>query len=97
MNLEFGVSRDAADADLVVGADGVNSLIRAGPEHSARVAEGLQVRLVRHGPRLRRVHLHLQETEYGLFQVHAYPFDAKTSTFIVECTEDTWRRAGSTG
>jgi anthraniloyl-CoA monooxygenase len=29
-----------------------------------------------------------------MFQVHAYPFDADTSTFIVECTEDTWRSAG---
>jgi anthraniloyl-CoA monooxygenase len=29
-----------------------------------------------------------------MFQVHAYPFDAQTSTFIVECTEATWRRAG---
>jgi anthraniloyl-CoA monooxygenase len=26
--------------------------------------------------------------------VHAYPFDAKTCTFIVECPEDAWRRAG---
>ena len=33
-------------------------------------------------------------TEHGLFQVHAYPFDADTSTFIVECTEATWRAAG---
>jgi anthraniloyl-CoA monooxygenase len=30
----------------------------------------------------------------GLFQVHAYPFDAHTCTFIVECPEDAWRRAG---
>jgi anthraniloyl-CoA monooxygenase len=30
----------------------------------------------------------------GLFQVHAYPFDARTCTFIVECPEDAWRRAG---
>ena len=29
-----------------------------------------------------------------MFQVHAYPFDADTSTFIVECAEETWRAAG---
>src|SRR5262249_30638976 len=29
-----------------------------------------------------------------LFQVHAYPFEEGRSTFIVECHEDTWRRAG---
>jgi anthraniloyl-CoA monooxygenase len=33
-------------------------------------------------------------TEHGMFQVHAYPFDAETSTFIVECTEGTWQAAG---
>jgi anthraniloyl-CoA monooxygenase len=35
-----------------------------------------------------------RETEHGFFQVHGYPFDAGTSTFIVECNEATWRRAG---
>src|SRR5205085_7347162 len=33
-------------------------------------------------------------TEHGLFQVHAYPFEAATSTFIVECNQATWERAG---
>ncbi|HXJ63152.1 MAG TPA: FAD-dependent monooxygenase, partial [Actinomycetota bacterium] len=33
-------------------------------------------------------------TPHGLFQVHAYPFDARTSTFIVECNQATWERAG---
>ncbi|MBW3664231.1 MAG: FAD-dependent monooxygenase [Actinobacteria bacterium] len=35
-----------------------------------------------------------RETDHGLFTVHAYPFDAGFSTFIVECDHDTWRRAG---
>src|SRR6185503_15347537 len=35
-----------------------------------------------------------RENEHGLFQVHAYPFEKNLSTFIVECHEDTWRRAG---
>ena len=34
-----------------------------------------------------------RETEHGLFQVHSYPFDEHTSTFIVECQEPTWRAA----
>jgi anthraniloyl-CoA monooxygenase len=33
------------------------------------------------------------ETQHGLFQVHSYPFDESTSTFIVECAEPVWRRA----
>jgi anthraniloyl-CoA monooxygenase len=35
-----------------------------------------------------------RENEAGLFQVHAYPFDAQTSTFIIECTDEVWRKAG---
>src|SRR5690606_30930339 len=34
------------------------------------------------------------ESEYGLFQVHAYPFEGGRSTFIVETHEETWRAAG---
>src|SRR6202008_2029637 len=36
----------------------------------------------------------IRENDHGFFQVHAYPFDAKMSTFIVETDEDTWRNAG---
>jgi anthraniloyl-CoA monooxygenase len=35
-----------------------------------------------------------KQTRHGLFRVHAYRFHADGSTFIVECREDTWRRAG---
>ena len=34
------------------------------------------------------------ETPHGLFQVHAYPYDDGMATWIVECTEATWRAAG---
>jgi anthraniloyl-CoA monooxygenase len=33
-------------------------------------------------------------TPHGLFRVHAYRYHERGSTFIVECREDTWRRAG---
>ena len=35
-----------------------------------------------------------KETEAGLVQVHAYPFDEHTSTWIVEAPEHTWRALG---
>ncbi len=35
-----------------------------------------------------------RENEHGLFQVHAYPFSGTTSTFIVECDEQSWLNAG---
>jgi hypothetical protein len=37
-----------------------------------------------------------KDTPYGLFAVHAYRYHVDGSTFIVECREDTWRRAGLT-
>ncbi|MFF1701451.1 bifunctional salicylyl-CoA 5-hydroxylase/oxidoreductase [Streptomyces sp. NPDC058252] len=36
----------------------------------------------------------VEERDFGTVQVHAYPFDATRSTFIVEIDEDSWRRAG---
>ena len=36
----------------------------------------------------------IAETEHGVFQVHGYPYGNTMSTFIVETSEETWRRAG---
>ena len=35
-----------------------------------------------------------RENEHGLFQVHSYPFNGTTSTFIIECDEASWLKAG---
>ena len=35
-----------------------------------------------------------QPTEWGLFQVHAYPFSSTHATWIVECSRATWKAAG---
>jgi anthraniloyl-CoA monooxygenase len=86
-----------ADHDLVVAADGVNSTARR------LLAERLRPTLQPHRSRYvwfgtDRVFdaftFVFRATEHGMFQAHAYPFDAATSTFIVECPEATWRAAG---
>jgi anthraniloyl-CoA monooxygenase len=85
------------DADLVVGADGVNSLVRRAyePHFRTRIApEGCKYAWFGTPLVFDAFTFVFRETEHGLFQVHAYPFDERTSTFIVECREDTWRRAG---
>jgi anthraniloyl-CoA monooxygenase len=83
--------------DLVVAADGVNSLTRR------VLADELRPTLDVHRTKFAWFGTDMvfdaftflfRENEHGLFQVHAYPFDAGTSTFIVECPEDVWRRAG---
>jgi anthraniloyl-CoA monooxygenase len=102
VRLRFGeeiadVAALAADADLLVGADGVNSLVRrtyadvfgerVGPQGCKYAWFGTDLVLD-------AFTFVFKETEAGLVQVHAYPFDERTSTWIVECPEHTWRALG---
>jgi anthraniloyl-CoA monooxygenase len=104
---ELGVGlqfrRDVTDpaelppADLVVGADGVNSLLRRAHREAFRpTLEVHPTRYVWFGTDFAfdAFTFIFRQSEHGLFQVHAYPYDARASTFIVECHESTWRRAG---
>jgi anthraniloyl-CoA monooxygenase len=87
----------ALDADLVVGGDGVNSAVRrAHADALGPTITPYPSRFVWFGTDLvfDAFTFLFRETEHGMFQAHAYPFDAETSTFIVECNEDVWRRAG---
>jgi anthraniloyl-CoA monooxygenase len=86
-----------AGCDLVVAADGVRSVLRAAnaaalgttfsPTASKYVWFGADVAL----PVFTFI---FTPTPHGLFQVHAYPYDAHRSTFIVETSEAAWRSAG---
>ena len=85
------------DYDLVIGADGVNSLVRQAYEsHFQPTLVTGKAKFIWFGTDkvLDAFTFIFRENEHGLFQVHAYPFDGTTSTFIVECAEDVWRRAG---
>ncbi|HVF53525.1 MAG TPA: FAD-dependent monooxygenase [Actinomycetota bacterium] len=84
-------------ADLVVAADGVHSLTRKVYEKHfrPRVVHG-RSRFVWFGTTMPfdSFTFIFRTNAHGLFQVHAYPFDGTTSTFIVECNEDVWANAG---
>ena len=84
-------------ADLIVGADGINGLARR------TYGDFFKPQVVTHPTKyvwfgsdmpLDAFTFIFRRNDDGLFQVHAYPFDAHTCTFIVECPEDAWRRAG---
>ncbi len=88
---------DFADADLIVGADGINSKIRnryaAQFKPTVQVAQNRFVWLGTHRVFEAFTFIFVQ-TEFGWFQAHAYRFNRDTSTFIVETTDANWRAAG---
>jgi anthraniloyl-CoA monooxygenase len=84
-------------ADLIVVSDGINSALRT--KHAAHFQPSLDWRKCKFtwlGTTLPMdaFTFWFETTEHGVFQVHAYPFEEGLGTFIVECTEDTWRKAG---
>jgi len=83
--------------DLVVGADGSNSLVRnALAEQFAPGVELLTNRFAWYGTpqRFDCLTLTFRESEHGDFVAHHYRHSTSMSTFVVECGETTWRRAG---
>ena len=84
-------------ADIIVAADGINSAIRTElatefqPDLDARTS-----RFVWLGTTLPldAFTFLVVENEHGVFQAHCYRFDARMSTFIVECDQASWRAAG---
>ena len=87
----------ASDPALLVGADGVNSTVRERfkeyfqPELSVRPNKYIWygTHQLFHG-----LTLVFRETPAGVFAAHSYKFNQTTSTFIVECDEQTWHKAG---
>ncbi|MEO1232557.1 MAG: bifunctional salicylyl-CoA 5-hydroxylase/oxidoreductase [Myxococcota bacterium] len=86
------------DFDVVVAADGLNSRVRAereadfGPEIERRKCKF--VWLGTHQKFDDAFTFIFEDTPKGWVWAHAYQFDAETATFIVECSEETWRRYG---
>jgi anthraniloyl-CoA monooxygenase len=87
----------ASSSDLLVGADGINSTVRQ--KYEQFFEPSLSVRTNKYiwygtNQLFHGLTLTFRETEAGVFAAHSYKFNKTTSTFIVECDEETWRRAG---
>ena len=85
------------DCDLLVGADGANSLVRQ--TYSGFFQPSIDVRQNKYlwlgaHQRFDGLALTIREAEAGLFITHSYRFSPTTSTFIVECPPETWLKAG---
>ena len=96
---EFTSTEDyRKDYDLVVGADGINSLVRR--EYGHVFKPDVDQRLCKFvwlGTHQRfddAFTFIFEKTEHGWVWAHVYQFDGDTATFIVECLPDTWDRWG---
>ncbi|HEY0001455.1 MAG TPA: FAD-dependent monooxygenase [Actinoplanes sp.] len=86
-------SASLGDADLVVAADGAGSRTRErDAEHFGTDIEVGRNKYIWLGTRyvFRTFTFGFELTPAGWIWFHAYPFDDRTSTFIVECTPSTW-------
>jgi 2-polyprenyl-6-methoxyphenol hydroxylase-like FAD-dependent oxidoreductase len=86
--------------DLIVGADGLNSLVRRGfePEFGASVSHSAN-HFAWYGTskRFETLSQTFVETELGAFNAHHYRYAPDMSTFLVECDPATWQRYGFAG
>jgi anthraniloyl-CoA monooxygenase len=87
----------AATHDVVVAADGLNSVVRSTFAESFRPT--LDLRACKYmwlgtDKVFDAFKFYVLQTPYGVMQVHGYPYDASGSTFIVEMNVDVWRAAG---
>jgi anthraniloyl-CoA monooxygenase len=84
-------------ADLIVGADGVNSAVRRRhaevfqPDIDVRPAKFIWLGTTFPFDAFTFV---IVENGHGVFQAHAYRFEEGLSTFIVECDPLSWQNAG---
>jgi anthraniloyl-CoA monooxygenase len=88
------------EADLVLAADGANSLTRHlyAEQFQPEIEMGrnkyiwLGTHRLFHG-----LTFTFRQHESGAYAAHSYKFNGSTSTFIAELSEETWRRAGYEG
>ncbi|MFT6363337.1 MAG: anthraniloyl-CoA monooxygenase [Planctomycetota bacterium] len=89
--------KEVGDVDLIVAGDGINSMIRTKfaehfkPSFDWRPNHFCWLGTTRP---LDAFTFIFKESEHGLFCVHAYPYEDGTTTWIVECQDDVFQRAG---
>ena len=85
------------EADLIVGADGANSIVRAAVADRLRPSVDVRInKYIWFGTEkiFDRFHFIFIDTPQGLVWAHIYPYSDEGSTFIVEMAPDTWQALG---
>jgi 2-polyprenyl-6-methoxyphenol hydroxylase-like FAD-dependent oxidoreductase len=88
---------ELAGYELIVAADGVNSLVRRAHEGDFKTSLSYDDnKFVWYGTtkRFDTLTQTFVETEFGSFNAHHYRYSPTMSTFIIECDRATWLRAG---
>lgn len=86
-----------ANYDLVLAADGINSMIRSkyaesfGPSLDLRANKFMWLGTDKVFEAFK---FFVKETQWGVMQIHGYPYSEEGSTFIVEMHPDVWHAAG---
>jgi anthraniloyl-CoA monooxygenase len=94
------VDKVAAESELLLGADGVNSTVREKyKQHFQPTLEARPNKYIWYGTNqlFHGLTLTFREKDGGVFAAHSYKFNQTTSTFIVECDEQTWTTLGFAG
>ncbi len=84
-------------ADLIIGADGLNSVVRTStPEEFGERVEPLSNRFIWYGAdcEFDALTQSFVETRLGRFNAHHYRYQAGRSTFIIETTDAIWHQGG---
>ncbi|MEM8987588.1 MAG: FAD-dependent monooxygenase [Pseudomonadota bacterium] len=85
------------DYDVLVGADGVNSVVRKTyQDHFGSRITPQNNKFAWYATEKLFDHMSLifEQTEYGLMIAHAYTYREDRGGFVVECDPETWMRAG---
>lgn len=88
---------DLPPSDLVVGADGANSMTRGALSATLRPSIDLRSnKYIWFGTSkvFERFHFIFEDTPHGMVWAHVYPYSDEGSTFIVEMSPSTWRALG---
>jgi anthraniloyl-CoA monooxygenase len=97
---EVASEEEFADADLIVAADGINSVLRE--RHRAHFGPQIDLRPNKFAwmgstKPLDAFTFLFEETQWGPFIAHAYQYEPGASTWVFETDPETFRRAGLDG